>query len=151
MKKLTAVLMGLSLMVSLGGCTNYQPEKRSDGRVSGIQPMDISKVEPFSYGPVLARIDVISGKPEFRIWQFEKDGDIKTGIWESTPGKWHFRNAENHWEYCRIIEGESIITEDGGEPHHVKAGDSFILHEGFSGTWEAVKTTRKDYVIRTRR
>lgn len=137
MKKLTAVLMGLSLIVSLGGCTNYQPEKRADGRVSGIQRMDISKVEPITYGPVIARVDVISGKPEFRIW-------------ESTPGKWHFRNAENHWEYCRIIEGESIITEDGGEPHHLKAGDSFILHEGFSGTWEAVTTTRKDYVIRTR-
>ncbi|MGN0917690.1 MAG: cupin domain-containing protein [Oxalobacter sp.] len=51
---------------------------------------------------------------------------------------------------CATAKASISITKDGGEPHHLKAGDGFILHEGFSGIWEAVTTTRKDYVIRTR-
>jgi uncharacterized cupin superfamily protein len=41
-----------------------------------------------------------------------------------------------------------VVTEDGGEPAHLKAGDSYILRPGFKGTWEVLETTRKDYVIR---
>ena len=48
----------------------------------------------------------------------------------------------------RILSGTSIVTEDGGAPVTVTAGDSFILRPGFSGTWEVLETTTKDYVIR---
>ena len=41
-----------------------------------------------------------------------------------------------------------MITEDGGTPREVKAGDSFILRAGFTGTWSVIETTRKDYVAR---
>jgi uncharacterized cupin superfamily protein len=68
------------------------------------------------------------------------------GIWQSTPGTW--RIAYDEWEYCRILEGTSILTEDGGAPFTVTAGDSFVIRPGFTGTWEVVETTRKDYVIR---
>jgi uncharacterized cupin superfamily protein len=54
----------------------------------------------------------------------------------------------DEWEYCRILSGTSIVTEDGGAPVTVTAGDSFILRPGFSGTWEVLETTTKDYVIR---
>ncbi len=40
------------------------------------------------------------------------------------------------------------MTEDGGDPIHLKAGDRLILRPGFKGTWEVLETTRKDYVIR---
>ena len=42
----------------------------------------------------------------------------------------------------------AIVTEEGGEPVHLKAGDRMILRPGFKGTWEVVETTRKDYVIK---
>jgi uncharacterized cupin superfamily protein len=90
---------------------------------------------------------VISGSPRFRTWNLdEAEGAVSAGIWEATPGKWHFAN--DHWEYCRILAGVSVITEDGGEAHTVRAGDSFVLRAGFSGTWEVIETTRKDYVVR---
>lgn len=90
---------------------------------------------------------VISGSPRFKSWNVdEAAGGISSGIWEATPGKWRFEN--DHWEYCRILSGTSIVTEDRGEAHTVKAGDSFILRAGFKGTWEVIETTRKDYVIR---
>jgi uncharacterized cupin superfamily protein len=89
---------------------------------------------------------LISGAPEFTTWNTEERDGLYCGIWRSTPGKW--RIVYDEWEYCHILEGHSILTEDGGEPRHVKAGDSFILRPGFTGTWEVVETTTKDYVIR---
>ena len=73
-------------------------------------------------------------------------GGIYAGIWESTPGKW--RISYDEWEFCHILSGVSIITEDGGEARSVRAGDSFVIRPGFRGTWEVVETTRKEYVIR---
>ena len=42
---------------------------------------------------------------------------------------------------------ELIITEDGGVPVTLRPGDSFIIRDGFSGTWEAPVTARKRYVV----
>ncbi|WP_454848991.1 cupin domain-containing protein [Rhizobium binxianense] len=90
---------------------------------------------------------VISGDPQFRTWNLEEvDDELFSGIWEATPGKW--RVAYEEWEYFSILSGHSVVTEDGGKPVHLKAGDRMILRPGFKGTWEVVETTRKDYVIR---
>ncbi|AYD00529.1 cupin domain-containing protein [Neorhizobium sp. NCHU2750] len=107
--------------------------------------LDISSVEPEEGAPAADRI--ISGNPVFRTWNVEEaDGGIYAGIWEATPGKW--RVAYDEWEYFHLLEGYSILTEEGGEPVHLRAGDRMILRPGFKGSWEVVETTRKDYVIR---
>lgn len=89
---------------------------------------------------------LISGDPRFLTWNLEDRDGLYAGIWQSTPGKW--RIAYDEWEYCHILSGISVITEDGGEPATVRAGDSFVIRPGFKGTWEVIETTRKDYVIR---
>ncbi|AXI56391.1 hypothetical protein SuNHUV7_15840 (plasmid) [Pseudoseohaeicola sp. NH-UV-7] len=89
---------------------------------------------------------LISGDPKFTTWNLEERDGLYCGIWQSTPGKW--RMSYDEWEYCRILSGTSVVTEDGGAPITVTAGDSFILRPGFSGTWEVLETTTKDYVIR---
>jgi uncharacterized cupin superfamily protein len=106
---------------------------------------DLSAIEPEEGAPAPDRI--IAGSPRFRTWNVEEaDGGVYAGIWEATPGKW--RIAYDEWEYFHILEGYSIVKEKGGEPVHLRAGDRMILRPGFSGTWEVVETTRKDYVIR---
>ena len=90
---------------------------------------------------------VISGDPVFLLWEIDDAGSgLTSGIWEASPGKWRFENA--HWEYCRILFGTSVITEEGGASHSVSTGDSFILKPGFKGTWEVINTTRKDFIAR---
>ena len=89
---------------------------------------------------------VIAGEPKFTTWNVEERDGLYCGIWEATPGKW--RISYDEWEYCRILSGVSVLTEEGGEAVTVRAGDSFILRPGFKGTWEVLETTRKDYVIR---
>lgn len=106
---------------------------------------DIAHITPETGAPAPDRL--MAGDPVFTTWNIEEaDGGLYAGIWQSTPGKW--RIAYDEWEYFRIIEGHSIVTENGGAPVHLRSGDSYILRPGFKGTWEVVETTRKDYVIR---
>ncbi|MCE8553355.1 cupin domain-containing protein [Ruegeria pomeroyi] len=89
---------------------------------------------------------VLSGDPVFTTWNLEERDGLYCGIWRATPGKW--RISYDEWEYCRILSGHSILTDAEGTEITLRAGDSFILRPGFSGTWEVIETTTKDYVIR---
>lgn len=107
--------------------------------------IDTAGVEPETGAPAADRL--LAGEPRFTTWTVdEAPGGLYAGIWEATPGKW--RIAYDEWEFCRILSGVSVVTQDGGAPRTVRAGDSFILKPGFSGTWEVLETTRKDYVVR---
>lgn len=102
-----------------------------------------------SVEPEVSRPDaekVLAGDPVHTTWNLEERDSLYCGIWQSTPGKWLISYDE--WEYCHILEGVSVISEDGGTSVTVKSGDSFILRPGFKGTWEVIATTRKDYVIK---
>lgn len=110
-----------------------------------LSTFDIAAVEPEHSAPAPGRL--ISGDPKFRTWNLEdRDGDLFAGVWESTPGKW--RIVYDEWEFCHILAGTSVISEEGGEARSVKAGDSFVIRPGFKGTWEVIETTRKEYVIK---
>jgi len=91
---------------------------------------------------------IVTGEPRHRTWNLETAYDETqfAGIWESTPGAW--RVVYEEWEFCTILEGVSILHEDGAAPVRLTAGDSFVLRPGFTGVWEVVETTRKLYVIR---
>jgi uncharacterized cupin superfamily protein len=107
--------------------------------------LDVDAIEPETGAPAPDRL--LAGDPKFRTWNVEEQvGGLYAGVWESTPGKWRVQYDE--WEYCRILSGVSIVTEDGGDPCRVTAGDSFIIRPGFKGVWEVVETTRKEYVVR---
>ena len=106
-------------------------------------------VTQHSVEPEISRPDpvkVLAGDPLHTTWNVEERDGLYCGIWQSTPGKW--RISYDEWEYCRILSGVSVVTEDGEKPKTVREGDSFILRPGFKGTWEVIETTSKDYVIR---
>lgn len=133
----------ISLLIAACFCTILYAQDKSDVN-SNFHRMNIT-----SNTPVLTKKPdkniLIEGNPSFRTWVLDSlSKELTCGIWEGTPGKWKFENS--HWEYCRILSGVSIITEDNGNSFSVKAGDSFILKPGFSGTWEVVETTQKDFV-----
>jgi uncharacterized cupin superfamily protein len=89
---------------------------------------------------------IVTGDPRFRTWNLEERDGLYAGIWEATPGAW--RVTYDEWEFCHILSGLSVLTEDGGTPRRLKAGDAFVIRPGFTGVWEVVETTRKEYVIR---
>jgi uncharacterized protein len=88
---------------------------------------------------------VISGNPIHTTWTMEDRGNIFAGLWHSTPGKW--RIAYDEWEYFHILEGVSVITDATGQTTTLRAGDSWVIRPGFSGSWEVLDATLRDYVI----
>jgi len=90
---------------------------------------------------------LITGNPKQTLWQHYTDPTKKffTGIWQSEPGRWHINYTEE--EFCQILEGQSVLTDERGTAVTVRAGDNFVIPRGFKGTWEVLQTTRKIYVI----
>ena len=67
------------------------------------------------------------------------------GIWHSERGRWNILYTEQ--EYCRMLEGVSVLTDETGVEITVRAGDEFVIPAGFRGTWEVLEPTRKHFVI----
>ncbi len=63
---------------------------------------------------------------------------------------WSKEVSEFPWEYdseeiCYILEGEVIVTPDGGKPVHILAGDLVTFPKGMKCTWKIKKDIRKHY------
>lgn len=112
--------------------------------------MTLQAVRRDGIAPETSRPDpakVVRGDPVHTTWSIEERGDLFAGLWQSTPGAWRVDYAE--WEYIRILEGHSVLIDDGGQETHLRAGDSWIIRPGFKGVWDVRETTLKDYVILT--
>ncbi|NYZ12269.1 cupin domain-containing protein [Azospirillum sp. RWY-5-1] len=90
---------------------------------------------------------LIAGSPAFRTWAQDdaRDGTVRTGVWEATPGETRSIKGET-FEFCHILSGVVEITPDGGAPVIYRAGDSFVMKPGFLGVWKTIETVRKIYV-----
>jgi uncharacterized protein len=88
---------------------------------------------------------VVAGDPVHTTWNMEDRDGLYCGVWQSTPGTW--RISYDEWEYMHILQGVSVVTDGIGNAVTLRAGDSYVIRPGFSGTWEVVETTLKDYVI----
>ena len=90
---------------------------------------------------------LLKGKYKTKTWNHftGEDSRLYCGIWESTPGKVPVDYVEG--EFCQLIAGKAVLTNDKGRKWTLKAGDAFIITAGFKGTWETVEKVRKHYVI----
>ncbi|KAB0680735.1 cupin domain-containing protein [Aureimonas leprariae] len=108
--------------------------------------LSTDQAEPDEGAPPAERI--VSGNPSNKTWNVEDDGaGLYAGIWESTPGERRVEYSE--WEFCHILSGLSVLTEDDGSVTTLRPGDGIVIRPGFKGTWRVVETTRKHYVIKT--
>ena len=90
---------------------------------------------------------VIAGKPRQQIWNAFSDpeGRFHVGRWASTEGIWRINYTER--ELCHLLTGLVRLTDDSGHQRVYKAGDTFMINKGFSGTWEVVESCSKVYAI----
>lgn len=68
-----------------------------------------------------------------------------TGIWQSETGAWKVDYTEH--EYCEILEGNSVISDEQGNRLEVGPGDRFVIPAGFGGSWQVTVPCRKLYVV----
>ncbi|HEY9597048.1 MAG TPA: cupin domain-containing protein [Cyanophyceae cyanobacterium] len=63
---------------------------------------------------------------------------------------WTKEASEFPWTYdeqetCYLLEGEVIVTPDGGEPVQFGKGDLVTFPAGMSCTWNILQDVRKHY------
>lgn len=63
---------------------------------------------------------------------------------------WNKEESEFDWEYdktetCYIIEGEAIITPEGGEAVTITAGDMVTFPKGMKCLWKITEAIEKHY------
>lgn len=75
--------------------------------------------------------------------QLEALGVRNWPIWtkEASTFPWTYDSSET----CLFLEGDVIVTPDGGQPVKMGKGDLVTFPEGMSCTWEIKKAVRKHY------
>jgi len=63
---------------------------------------------------------------------------------------WEKEESEFPWSYdepetCYVLEGNVVVTPDGGDPVEIQAGDLVTFPSGMSCTWKISKAIRKHY------
>ncbi|MGQ9588992.1 MAG: cupin domain-containing protein [Planctomycetota bacterium] len=64
-------------------------------------------------------------------------------IWEKEISEfpWHYDEPET----CYFLDGDVIVTPQGGEPVRVRKGDLVTFPQGMSCTWKVRRPVRKHY------
>ena len=112
----------------------------------------ITQIDPAALGaPILKRPPadrIISGNPDQKSWPVDtaRNGSVLTGMWECEPGAWHV-NKGGSCEWCYLLEGVVELTDSDGTVKTFKAGDAFLLKDGWVGIWKTVERVRKFYVV----
>lgn len=78
-------------------------------------------------------------------WYQDKTGAFSAGFWASESSTLSVNYEED--EFCTLLEGTVELTDASGHVETYKAGDSFVVPSGFSGTWRNVTPVRKFYVV----
>ncbi|MEH1943679.1 MAG: cupin domain-containing protein [Nostoc sp.] len=70
-------------------------------------------------------------------------GVSKWGIWQKEVSKfpWTYDSQET----CYFLEGDVLVTPDGGQPVQMGKGDLVTFPAGMSCTWEITKDVKKHY------
>ena len=107
----------------------------------------LDRAEPAREDYFIAPEKLIEGNPMQSVWMQYSDPTNRflVGTWSSEVGKWKIAYTEE--EYCELLDGESVITDESGSAVTVRKGDTFVVPRGFTGTWEVVTPTRKKFVI----
>ena len=66
-------------------------------------------------------------------------------IWtkEESEFPWHYDTQER----CYFLEGDVVVTPEGGEPVEMGRGDFVTFPQGMSCTWKIRKDVRKHYTF----
>jgi len=87
--------------------------------------------------------------PDIKVDRNPDEGKLKEmgvfdwPIWtkELSEFPWHYDEQET----CYFLEGDVVVTPEGGEPVEVGKGDLVIFPKGMSCTWKIKKDVRKHY------
>jgi uncharacterized cupin superfamily protein len=78
----------------------------------------------------------------------ERRGVFLWEVWTKEPARFPWTYDDE--EVCDFLEGDVVVTPDGGEPVRMGAGDLVTFPAGMSCTWEVRAAVRKHYTFASR-
>jgi uncharacterized cupin superfamily protein len=72
----------------------------------------------------------------------DPSGVFTAGVWACDAGTLQIEDLAID-EACYLIEGDVQITDRSGNTETFRAGEAFVLHRGFTGTWHMPGPIRK--------
>ena len=90
----------------------------------------------------MSEITVISSPTEARLKEL---GVFSWSIWEKEPSE--FPWSYDSQEICYFLDGDVVVTPDGGEPVTMGKGDLVTFPAGMSCTWRIREGVRKHYKL----
>jgi uncharacterized cupin superfamily protein len=92
-------------------------------------------------------MEILSGDPRQsgRLDVSGEDGALYAGVWECTRGS--FRFTYTFTELATILTGRIAVTDAQGTRHELGVGDSFLVRQGETVTWEILEDMRKSYFL----
>ncbi|MBA5957626.1 DUF861 domain-containing protein [Pseudomonas lactis] len=113
--------------------------------IQDIVDFSQANTAPERYRPAAEKI--LKGDPEQTLYNHYNSpcGQMNAGVWEGEVGQWKVNYTEH--EYCKIVQGVSVLRDAEGNAKTLRAGDRFVIPAGFSGTWEVLEACRKIYVV----
>ncbi|MDY6790934.1 MAG: cupin domain-containing protein [Thermodesulfobacteriota bacterium] len=77
--------------------------------------------------------------------RLQRDGIYDWPIWTKEVSEFPWTYSED--ETCYFLEGEVVVTPDGGDPVEMKKGDLVSFPEGMSCTWSIRHNVKKHYKL----
>jgi hypothetical protein len=77
---------------------------------------------------------VLEGNPQIFARIDYARGPVAAGLFKATAGK--IRITFPFTEHATILEGEVTLTDEAGNTHKYKAGDSYFIRQGQVIVWE---------------
>src|ERR1700753_539263 len=75
-----------------------------------------------------------AGDPRAYTAYMDPSGVFTAGVWACDAGTLKIEDLAID-EACYLIEGGVVITDSHGNSERFVAGEAFVLHRGFVGTW----------------
>jgi uncharacterized cupin superfamily protein len=114
--------------------------------VAALSFTGTSELLEIALEPLGVRPTATEGEPAESIRRLHEDGGAEFGVWECQPGR--FPTAKDGVsELMHVIAGSARVYGSDGSVHELRAGDTFLAPDGWSGEWEILEPTRKLYVL----
>ena len=137
MKKLCALVLccafGLLVFMWVGVPVTAQnatsPVRLDRDKIAGL---GLTAIPPDSYKDIL-----VAGQLNMKVATLFSGKELSVSIFECTPAKTDHRTRANASdEFVYVLSGKLILTEPNGTVHQYQPGDSLVLPQGYTGTWE---------------
>jgi uncharacterized cupin superfamily protein len=138
MKKLCVFVLccafGLLVFISVSVPVTAQNTTTSPVRLDRdkIAGLGLTVIPPDSYKDIL-----VAGQLNMKVATLFSGKELSVSIFECTPAKTDHRTRANASdEFVYVLSGKLILTEPNGMVHQYQPGDSLVLPQGYTGTWE---------------